>query len=1067
MLNNSCSDLPEEWSGFCTVYMQFGELMKKSFEERLQEISGAAELKAAKGLLKSGRLAGAWRDREGRLCGRFHLTEGSADTRVRTGENPAGSCSCGHAAPGRLCEHAVALILYSGRFNPAAKRPAEEEAPAYYGGLKQENLPKLVERARTPQAELHIDAVSAFPHVPSKWENAALAVKLKGAGRDYIGNLNNLRQLYFDKSLTVTLKLDHFSLHEQQIIRFLAINGEAENSQILLNSEMTAEFFHCLVDFPRFTREGRKLHVRGGFAEAVLLVSGRGPKSVMSPGIRVNGAALPIAGAKVITGRSGCWIGREGEYFFVPAVCEISWLRNFFRSGIQPPPPGESVEHFLAEFPLPVIRTDGFDLDTRRSGLLLDGALTGPDQFMLTLRYLYDSDDRRVSVRPESGRLVREGDHFWRRDEEGERSFENDLAMFGFAPEEGGYVLTGSDRIGTFLDRALPEYLAIRDELVLSGRLAGQLRGNAGLPGLEFSCRMSARLPDGWVVEYSLTGAGAVADWKSCLDAAKSGSGFLALPGAGMVKLSPELMRFFPAAAGAIRKLDPIGRTFEVPSYAAEYFTFLVRDIPGAVVPELAGGGIGDVPSGYDLQPDFRFEGTLRKYQEEGVRFLQYMTDRNYNVILADEMGLGKTVQLLALLASRKKRCMAPALIVCPASLTDNWAREAAKFVPEFKVAAPHDGTERGAIWKSLPEYDLVILSYAAARLSGDKLKHYSFSFVVLDEAQHIKNPGSSNARHCKSLDAAHRIVLTGTPLENSPEDLWSIFDFLQPGMLGNLTAFRRYYADIRNDSALQHDLAARIAPFVKRRTKAMVTPDLPPKHERTIYCEMEPEQRRLYDAVLEEGRRALRSFRQDDARSNAAIFTTLLRLRQICCHPALLPDGEGKGVPSAKMELLLELLHEHFDSNHKVLLFSQFTSLLSLAIPELEESGIPFEYLDGGTRNRQQRVDHFNNDPSIPLFLLSLKAGGTGLNLTSADTVIIYDPWWNPAVELQAADRTHRIGQTRPVSSLKLVVKDSIEEKILELQSRKQEIFDSVIDSPEAAAGALSIEELRFLLDA
>lgn len=184
---------------------------------------------------------------------------------------------------------------------------------------------------------------------------------------------------------------------------------------------------------------------------------------------------------------------------------------------------------------------------------------------------------------------------------------------------------------------------------------------------------MSARLPDGWVVEYSLTGAGAVADWKSCLDAAKSGSGFLALPGAGMVKLSPELMRFFPAAAGAIRKLDPIGRTFEVPSYAAEYFTFLVRDIPGAVVPELAGGGIGDVPSGYDLQPDFRFEGTLRKYQEEGVRFLQYMTDRNYNVILADEMGLGKTVQLLALLASRKKRGMAPALIVCPASLTDNW----------------------------------------------------------------------------------------------------------------------------------------------------------------------------------------------------------------------------------------------------------------------------------------------------------------------------------------------------------------------------------------------------------
>lgn len=206
-----------------------------------------------------------------------------------------------------------------------------------------------------------------------------------------------------------------------------------------------------------------------------------------------------------------------------------------------------------------------------------------------------------------------------------------------------------------------------------------------------------------------------------------------------------------------------------------------------------------------------------------------------------------------------------------------------------------------------------------------------------------------------------------------------------------------------------------------------------------------------------------LRDYRPEDVRKNAAIFTTLLRLRQICCHPALLPDGAGKGVPSAKTELLAELLHENLDSGHKMLLFSQFTSLLGLLIPELEREKIPFEYLDGATRNRQQRVDHFNNSPEIPLFLLSLKAGGTGLNLTAADTVIIYDPWWNPAIELQAADRTHRIGQTRPVSTLKLVVRDSIEEKILELQEKKREIFDSVIDG---AMGNLSIEDLKFLLE-
>lgn len=1040
--------------------------MKKSFEERLQEISGASELKAAKGLLKTDRLSGVWRDREGLLCGRFHLTEGPVDTRVRTGENPAGSCTCGHAAPGKLCEHAIALILHCGRFNPAGKLSFEEEAPAYYGGLKQENLPMLAARAKPPQAELSIDAVSAFPHVPSKWENAVLSVRLKGIGRDYSGNLNNLRQLYFDKSLAVTLRFDHFSLHEQQIIRFLAIHGEADHSQILLNSEMTAEFFHCLIGFPRFTRKGRPLHVRGDFAEAVLLVSGRGQKIMISPGIRFCGAALPIVDAKVIVGRSGCWIGKEGEYFFVPALCEISWLRNFFRSGVQRPG-REDMERFLENFPLPVIRMDAFDLDKRRSGLLLDGDLTGAEEFMLSMRCLYDSDGRKVCAPPGSERLVRENDHFWLRDEEGERSFENDLAMFGFVPKGGGYFLNGSERIGTFFDQALPEYLRTRNDLALSARLAGQLRGRTGLPLLEFSCRMSGQLSDGWLVSYSLTGAGASAEWKSCLDAAESGCSFLILPGSGMVKLSPELVRFFLAASGAIRNLDSACCTFEVPSYAAEYFTFLVRDIPGAVVPELSGNGIREIPSVQEFQPDFRFEGTLRNYQVEGIRFLQHMTDRNYNVILADEMGLGKTVQLLALLASRKKRGMDPALIVCPASLTENWAREAAKFVPELNVAAPHDGSERGFLWKNLHEYDVLILSYAVARLSGDKLKHFRFSFVVLDEAQHIKNPGSSNARHCKSLRAAHRIVLTGTPLENSPEDLWSIFDFLQPGMLGTLAAFRRYYANIRNDPFLQHDLAARIAPFVKRRTKAMVASDLPPKHERILLCGMEAEQRRLYDSVLEKGRLALRSFRKDDTRGNAAIFTTLLRLRQICCHPALLPDGEGKGVPSAKTELLLELLHEHIDSNHKVLLFSQFPTLLSLVIPELEKSGIPFEYLDGGTRNRQQRVDHFNRDPSVPLFLLSLKAGGTGLNLTAADTVILYDPWWNPAVELQAADRTHRIGQTRPVSSLKLVVKDSIEEKILDLQSKKREMFNSVIDSPESASGLFSVEELRFLLDA
>lgn len=1038
--------------------------MKKSFEERLIEFSGPAELKNAKQLLKNNRIVGAWRAADGRLCGRFRVGTTNFDVRVRTGEAPVGECSCGGCGNGKaLCEHAVALLMYSGRFRGPAYRSVQEEESSYYGGLRQESLPKLVSRARTPLARLTMEAVSAFPHVPSKWENAVLAVKLRTADREYLGNLNNLRQLYFDKSLTVTLKLDHFSLHDQQIIRFLAINGEAENSQILLNAELTAEFFHCLINFPRFIREGKRLQIRGDAAEAVLLKQENRGGVRLSPGIRVEGAALPIAGAKVITGRSGCWVGREGEYFFVPATCEISWLRNFFRSSVQTPPEGTSVEEFLRSFPLPVVPVGSFELETREAGILLNGSFPEPDTFHLTVDFLYESNGRHVLEKPGSGYLVREGNHFWKRDEAMEHEFENEIALFGFDRSGDTPVLREADRIGAFLDCALPEMLRTRPGLALGSSLARMIRGSAGLPGLELNCRLSCTATDRYVVSYQLSGDGVVADWKSCADAVRGGQEFLALSGAGLVKISAPLADFFAAASTVLRNLDPVARTFEVPFFAAGYYTHLVRHIPGALVPEIAAGP--EMPAQDNLAaPDFRFTGKLRSYQAEGVRYLQWMTDRNFNVILADEMGLGKTVQLLALLASRKRREMPPALIVCPASLVTNWEREAHRFIPEFRVVAPQ-GAERDELFKrgGAPDYDLLILSYAAARLCAEKLRHRKFSYLVLDEAQHIKNPGSSNAKNCKSIEAQHRIVLSGTPLENSPEDLWSIMDFLQPGMLGTLPAFRRAYADIRENPARREDLAVRVGPFIKRRTKAQVAPDLPPKSELALYCDMESEQRALYEKVREEGRAMLRDYRPGDVRKNAAIFTTLLRLRQICCHPALLPDGAGKGVPSAKTELLAELLHENLDSGHKMLLFSQFTSLLGLLIPELEREKIPFEYLDGATRNRQQRVDHFNNSPEIPLFLLSLKAGGTGLNLTAADTVIIYDPWWNPAVELQAADRTHRIGQTRPVSTLKLVVRNSIEEKILELQEKKREIFDSVIDG---AMDNLSIEDLKFLLE-
>ncbi len=1037
--------------------------MKKNFEERLLDLSGPEELKAAKQLLKTGRLTGAWRTADGWLAGRFRENGGAVDTRVRPDDYPKSVCACRREGA-KLCEHELALIMYAGRFHGTATQPAAEEKSSYYAGLRQESFPELVRRVRPPQAQLFIDAVSAFPHVPSKWENAKLAVKLRTPDREYLGNLNNLRQLYFDKALTVTLKLEHFSLHEQQIIRFLAINGEAESSQILLNAEMTAEFFHCLVNFPRFTRDGRPLQVRGDFAEAVLLKKKeKGGDCRLSPGIRVNGAVLPTAGAKVITGRAGCWIGRDGEYFFVPGICEISYLRNFFRTAVQPPPAGETVDEFLRNFPLPVVPADSFEPEIREAGVLLEGCPVDAEHFVLSLQYLYAAGPGQSLRAAGSGTLVRDGERFWRRDEAHECEFENDLALFGFdLSNPAAPTLTGADRIGTFLDAALPELLRSHPRLALGRELAGLSAAGKGLPELAFRARLLRVADGGCHIEYTLETPSGPVDWDSAARAAAAGTPYLPLPG-GMVRIGSRLGDFINAAPRFMRNLDAAARSFFVPFFAAGYYTALAREVPGAMVAELAAG-----PEATALPPDpsrlSPFTGTLRTYQAEGVRYLQWMTDREFNVILADEMGLGKTVQLLALLASRKEREHEPALIVCPASLVTNWERECRRFVPGFRVAAPPDGGERADILAKAEEFDLVILSYAAARLSAELLKHRKWSYLILDEAQHIKNPGSSNAKNCKNINARHRLVLTGTPLENTPEDLWSILDFLQPGMLGTLASFRKTYADLRENPRLREDLAARIAPFIKRRTKAQVAQDLPPKSELSLYCDLEPAQRELYEKIRAEGLRQLATCREGDTRANAAIFTTLLRLRQLCCHPALLPESKGTGVPSAKTELLMELLHENLDSNHKILLFSQFTSLLACLIPELEKAGIPFEYLDGTTRNRQQRVDRFNQTPEIPLFLLSLKAGGTGLNLTSADTVIIYDPWWNPAVELQAADRTHRIGQTRPVSSLKLVVRNSIEEKILELQSEKRELFDSVVEG--SAAGNFSIEELRFLLE-
>ncbi len=465
-------------------------------------------------------------------------------------------------------------------------------------------------------------------------------------------------------------------------------------------------------------------------------------------------------------------------------------------------------------------------------------------------------------------------------------------------------------------------------------------------------------------------------------------------------------------------------------------------------------------------------ESVLRPYQKQGVAWLAFLRANAFGGILADEMGLGKTLQTLVFLrhVRQTQPQIAPVLVVCPTSLVFNWVAEANRFTPSLKVLALH-GPDRHARFPEITQTDLVITSYALIRRDLERYRELQFDTVVLDEAQHIKNRQTQNAQAVKAVKTLTRLVLTGTPMENSVLDLWSIFDFLMPGYLGTAQDFReRYEVPIvrDKDTRAQSRLARRLRPFLLRRLKSEVAADLPPKLEQVAYCELTPEQRGVYQQFIEASRKEILEAvgAEGLAKSRMLVLSALLRLRQVCCDLRLLKvEGTAPATASGKLDLFGELLEEVIDGGHRVLVFSQFVSMLTLLKERLASEEIDFCYLDGSTTNRGEVVERFQKNTTIPVFLISLKAGGVGLNLTGADTVIHFDPWWNPAVEAQATDRAHRLGQTKTVTSYKLITRDTVEEKILTLQNRKREIIQTTIGGEEEFAAALSWEEIQELL--
>ncbi len=468
-------------------------------------------------------------------------------------------------------------------------------------------------------------------------------------------------------------------------------------------------------------------------------------------------------------------------------------------------------------------------------------------------------------------------------------------------------------------------------------------------------------------------------------------------------------------------------------------------------------------------------EKTLRSYQKEGVYWLRFLERSGFCGILADEMGLGKTLQTLTWLQLERSDEAArgkPALIVCPTSLVDNWGEEAAKFTPNLRVLKMH-GADRHENWDQAKCCDLIVTSYALLRRDLDQYLEIDFSVAVLDEAQHIKNRSTQNAKAAKKIKSIHKLVLTGTPIENSVADLWSIMDFLMPGYLSNHKAFREHYELPISRGGPDADLAQmklrrKLNPFLMRRLKREVAKDLPEKIQRVASCALSKDQYMVYKQLLESAKSKINDMvgAQGFNKSRMQILKTLLRLRQTCCHLELLKLQDlNSRFPSAKMELFFELVDEALDARHRILVFSQFTSMLGILRRELEARGMKYCYLDGATKDRQQMVKKFNTDRSIPIFLISLKAGGSGLNLTGADMVIHYDPWWNPAVEDQATDRAHRIGQKNTVYSVKLITKNTVEEKVLQMQQRKKSVIDATLEKEGNFTQALSWDDVQELL--
>jgi len=1025
-------------------------------EKFLLNAGGWQAMKPARELLKSGRVSEA-KYEPPLLSG--YVREGAKNyrsgLRIKSAIDVENLCSCWESrSSGKICAHSVAVGL--GYLNPPAavvaapNEPTMSEAPAG---------PQFA-AADSADAALTTLHVILPPNFAGAWQKGQIMIVVEA-------EVSRNRTLVSALPKKNTFAVDNADLVLIESLR--AVPAIFESGMAILSRDAFLRLLPALQNHPRVTfGKATRATISSAALRPELLVESRGEGSIA---VKCN---FP-PNALLLWNATDAWQLENNEFVRCGEALPAGSTHLIERPLLLD---GDRALHFLA-FDLPRLR-DAFDVRAGEGVRLPEIATALPafelrlagTLFSVTGELMCGYGDRapiKAFANAQDQFVFRDSQNTNRvlmRNLDAENAAVARLEQIGFArTDAGGFVLHGQPNVVQFFATDYPRLR--RDwKVILTAQLekwTGQIERVT--PKLE----IVGSGQDWFEVRYSLTTPGGEvfsnADIQRLL---RSGQSQTRLKNGHLAVIDTAGLEDFEQV---IRDCDPAQTQpglYRINRAHAGYVEQTARELGSAVADRRE--ALKKFITGRDASPDAKTKlGTLaerlREYQLVGWEWLTRLAANNLGGILADEMGLGKTVQTLAFL--RAHQGSGPALVVCPTSLVTNWENEARKFTPELETLVL-EGADRAARFKSIADVDIVITSYALLRRDIDTLREIKFSAAVLDEAQHIKNPETQNAQAAFALRAKHRFVLTGTPMENSVRDLWSSMNFALPGYLGNRNDFReRYELPIARGSApdVQRRLSRRLQPFLLRRRKRDVAKDLPEKIEQVVPCSLTSHQRAAYDALLREIQQGLGSSGKNvnAGAQRMKMLTGLLRLRQVCCDLRLV--GIDKEETSAKLDLLDELLEEAIDGEHRVLVFSQFVSMLHLIRERLEKLEISFCYLDGSTKQRQEIVDRFQSDSAIPVFLISLKAGGVGLNLSAADTVIHFDPWWNPAVEAQATDRAHRIGQTRVVTAYKLITRDTVEEKILRLQEKKRAAIDAAIDSEEPLMTGLTTEELEELL--